>query len=1137
MITYNDVYTESLKYFNQDELAANVFVSKYALKNKDEYLETTPDDMFRRISTEFARIEFQKFDRTNIKPLTYDEIYNLLKDFKYIIPQGSPLFGIGNYHQYISLSNCFVLESPDDSYGGILKTDQELVQISKRRGGIGLDISKLRPEGMPTSNASRTSTGIIPFMQRYSNSINEVGQNGRRGALMMTIDCHHPQVEDFIESKVDLKKITGANISVKLSNEFLNAVKNKEKYELRFPIDYKERGIEPLVSKLVDANEVWTKIIKNAHASAEPGILFWDNIINNSPADSYASLGFSTVSTNPCIVGETLIAVADGRNAVTIKQLVDENATVPVYSTSMDGQIQIKMARNFRKTGNKKEVWKLTLDDDSTLIATPDHKIFTKYNEYIELKKLKPNMSLSPFNTFESNNGYRQVSNVGSKMIGGMHRNRRQYRLIHEFYSGEIIDSKIFAIHHKDHFKYNDSYSNLEVITHEEHMEYHNIRGDKNPIMIMKKRGTFEDYKKRNSFYNVDGKQNPRYIDISNDELIKEGKKLLERDGKLGRNAWIKYAKENGLPQILNSTCRFGGFNNFKSIVIGNHKVKSVEFYGYEDVYDCTVDDNSNYCIITSYSDDKYIKSSGICVHNCGEIPLSPYDSCRLMVLNLFSYVDNPFSKTPFFNYPLFSKHVQYAQRLMDDLIDLEIEHIDRIIEKIDKDPESDEIKLTEKDLWVKIRKAARLGRRTGLGLTALGDTLAALNVGYATDGSLIDVDNIYKSLMIHSYRASVEMAKEIGPFPIWNSSLEKDNEFILRIKDCDEQLYNDMKLYGRRNISCNTSAPVGSVSLISQTTSGIEPLFMMSYKRRKKLNSTESDIVPDFIDQNDIRWKEFDVYHPKLKLWMDITGETDIAKSPWYGFCADDINWKKRVELQATAQKYIDHSISSTLNLPESATIDDIKMIYETAWESGCKGVTVYRKNSRSGVLIDTTTKKDTNDIVKTTAPKRPKSINAEVYHFKILKENYNVVVGLLNKEPYEIFVSKYDVYSDNTCIPKEVKDGKIVKMKRGHYELITENKNYIISGETLDETVESLTRMISISLRHGVDISFIVQQLEKTKGDLYSFSKALSRALKKYIKDGVKVSGDNCPECNSNNLIREDGCIKCSNCAYSRC
>lgn len=820
MITYNDVYSESLEYFNQDELAANVFVSKYALKNKDEYLETTPDDMFRRISTEFARIEFQKFDKTNIKPLTYDEIYNLLKDFKYIIPQGSPLFGIGNYHQYISLSNCFVLESPDDSYGGILKTDQELVQISKRRGGIGLDISKLRPEGMPTSNASRTSTGIIPFMQRYSNSINEVGQNGRRGALMMTIDCHHPQVEDFIESKVDLKKITGANISVKLSNEFLNAVKNKEKYELRFPIDYKERGIEPLVSKLVDANEVWTKIIKNAHASAEPGILFWDNIINNSPADSYASLGFSTVSTNPC-----------------------------------------------------------------------------------------------------------------------------------------------------------------------------------------------------------------------------------------------------------------------------------------------------------------------------GEIPLSPYDSCRLMVLNLFSYVDNPFSKTPFFNYPLFSKHVQYAQRLMDDLIDLEIEHIDRIIEKIDKDPESDEIKLTEKDLWVKIRKAARLGRRTGLGLTALGDTLAALNVGYATDGSLIDVDNIYKSLMIHSYRASVEMAKEIGPFPIWNSSLEKDNEFILRIKDCDEQLYNDMKLYGRRNISCNTSAPVGSVSLISQTTSGIEPLFMMSYKRRKKLNSTESDIVPDFIDQNDIRWKEFDVYHPKLKLWMDITGETDIAKSPWHGFCADDINWKKRVELQATAQKYIDHSISSTLNLPESATIDDIKMIYETAWESGCKGVTVYRKNSRSGVLIDTTTKKDTNDIVKTTAPKRPKSINAEVYHFKILKENYNVVVGLLNKEPYEIFVSKYDVYSDNTCIPKEVKDGKIVKMKRGHYELITENKNYIISGETLDETVESLTRMISISLRHGVDISFIVQQLEKTKGDLYSFSKALSRALKKYIKDGVKVSGDNCPECNSNNLIREDGCIKCSNCGFSKC
>jgi len=811
--SYDDCYSESLKYFNGDELATSVFLSKYALQdNEGNFLEKTPDDMFHRISKEFYRIENNKFK----EPLSEEEIYELLKDFKYIIPQGSPLFGIGNYYQYISLSNCFVLESPSDSYGGILKTDEELVQISKRRGGIGIDISNLRPEGFRTSNASKTSTGIIPFMQRYSNSINEVGQNGRRGALMISISIHHKQIEDFIKSKTDLTKITGANISVRLTDEFLNAVKNNEKYELRFPIDYKEKKIDPEYSEMVDANDIWNKIIKSAHATAEPGILFWDNIINNSPADSYTSQGFSTTSTNPC-----------------------------------------------------------------------------------------------------------------------------------------------------------------------------------------------------------------------------------------------------------------------------------------------------------------------------GEIPLSPYDSCRLMVLNLFNYVENPFTEKSFFNFDLFSKHVQKAQRLMDDLIDLEIEHINRIIQKIDNDPEDIDILFTERNLWKKIKKSAIDGRRTGLGLTALGDCLAALNLGYTSDEGLKIANDIYKQLMLNTYKSSVNISKELGPFPIWNYDLEKDNEFLLRIKDIDLDLYNDMKLYGRRNISCNTSAPVGSISILTQTTSGIEPIFMMSYKRRKKINLIDKDINPDFIDQNGIKWKEFDVYHPKLKLWMDITGEIDINKSPWFNNCADDINWQKRIELQANVQRYIDHSISVTVNLPETATVNDIKMIYETAWQSGCKGSTIYRKNSRSGVLIDNSTQRG-NSLIKTTAPKRPKEISGEVYHFKISGESFHVTVGLLNNEPYEIFVGKNNGIIN---IPKEIKSGKIIKIHRGDYELVSDNKKYKLDSEYLHDTTEALTRMISTSLRHGVDISFIVQQLEKTKGDLYSFSKALSRALKKYIKDGVKVSGDNCPECKSINLIRENGCIKCADCGASRC
>lgn len=823
--SYEEALQSSVEYFNGDELAAKVFVDKYALRNeKQQMVEKSPDQMHRRIAKEFARIEKKKFNN----PLTEDQIYDLMKGFGRIVAQGSPMYGIGNKYQFISLSNCYVVSSPLDAYGSIMEADENLVQISKRRGGVGIDISHLRPCGAPTKNAARTSTGVVSFAERYSNSIREVGQAGRRGALMITLDVHHPDILEFAKVKRDLSKVTGANISIRLSDEFLKAVDANENYEQRWPIDSKN----PTISKTVSARSVWNVIVENAHHMAEPGLLFWDTIIKESPADCYANLGFATISTNPC-----------------------------------------------------------------------------------------------------------------------------------------------------------------------------------------------------------------------------------------------------------------------------------------------------------------------------SEIPLSAFDSCRLMLLNAFGYVEKPFTKNAFFNFEKFNADAEICQRLMDDLVDLEIECVDRILGKIEADPENREVKSREIKLWNNIRAAAINGRRTGTGTTAIGDTLAALGLAYTSDEGIKMTEEIYKNLKLSAFRSSVAMAKEIGSFPIWNPELEKNNPFLNRIKDEDSKLYADMQKYGRRNIALLTTAPAGSVSILTQTSSGIEPQFMVEpYVRRKKGNPGDTGFRSDFVDQNGDHWMEFKVYPPKVKMWMDVTGETDLKKSPWRGSTASELEWRKRVYLQSVAQKHLDHAISSTLNLPSDVTIESVDEIYRTAWKSGCKGITIYRDGCRTGVLVAETQNKEANDeIMQTKAPKRPETLPCDVHHCSVKSKPYFVIVGKMKDKPYEVFASMNQISEseEDMLISKNFNEGTLTKEARGNYraDLTDKNDNKMTIkkiGDRLSEEEAGLTRMISTALRHGADVQFIVHQLEKAEGIMHGFSKSISRALKKYIADGTEVSGETCGSCKTQEkcaLIRQEGCIICKSCGWSKC
>ncbi len=836
--SHNQVMEEATKYFKGDVLAANVWMNKYALKDSEGNLyELTPDDMHIRIAREIARIE-KKYPN----PLSEEEIYELLKDFKYIIPQGSPMAGIGNHFQVASLSNCFVIgnNGNSDSYGGIMKVDQEQVQLMKRRGGVGHDLSHIRPNGSPVKNSALTSTGIVPFMERYSNSTREVAQGGRRGALMLSISIKHPDSESFIDAKLEEGKVTGANVSVKIDNEFMKAVVENKTYKQQYPINSEN----PIFTKEINARELWNKIINNAWQSAEPGILFWDTIIKESIPDCYDDMGFKTVSTNPC-----------------------------------------------------------------------------------------------------------------------------------------------------------------------------------------------------------------------------------------------------------------------------------------------------------------------------GEIPLCPYDSCRLLAINLYSYVENPFTDEASFNSELFVKHARMAQRMMDDIIDLELEKIDKILEKIDNDPEEEEIKRVERNLWLNIKMKALEGRRTGFGITAEGDMLAALGCKYGSEVATNFSVEVHKMLAIEAYRSSVIMAKERGQFPLYDAQREANNPFILRLKEAVPLLYQDMILYGRRNIALLTIAPTGSVSICTQTTSGIEPVFMVSYKRRRKVNPNDKNVKVSFTDELGDSWEEYNVFHPKFMKWLKVNNynteevknyneaqlEEIIEKSPYYKATSNDIDWVNKVKMQGAVQKWVDHSISVTVNVPKDTSKDLVSTIYQTAWESGCKGITIYREGSRSGVLISNSdTKEDLYEFKETKAPPRPKKLEAEVVRFQNDYEKWVAVVGLLNNRPYEVFTGK----ADGFYLPPWVTKGWVIRNKvegeKARYDFQFEDKEgYKVTIEGLSRSFNkeywNYAKLISGILRHGMPLHFAVDLISNLNLDgdsINTWKTGVVRALKKYIPDGTEAIDTACPECGAKGgLVYKEGCLACKHCGYSKC
>jgi ribonucleotide reductase alpha subunit len=1093
------IQAELLNYFNGDELAPDVFW-KYALRDSGNApVETHPDQIHRRLAREFARIE-AKYPN----PLGEREIYELLKDFKKVVPQGSPMSGVGNPYQLQSLSNCFVVDSPHDSYSGILFTDQEQVQIMKRRGGVGFDISPIRPRGMLTTNAARTTDGIGVFMERFSNSTREVAQGGRRGALMLSIHCCHPEIDTFIDIKRDLKKVTGANISIRFTDEFMQAVESGSDFTLRWPVECSPEEAE--VTRVVNARQIWEKFVDAAWSSAEPGALFWDTVTREGIADLYADDGFATKSTNPCVTGDTEVMVADGRGFVDIKTLAEEGRDVPVFACDESGKIVIKTMRNPRVTGKNAQVYRVTVEGGHTFRATGNHKMIMRDGTQREVKDLVQGDSLwishhvnGKFS--EALPGLRPTSSQDYSWIRGGSRSwKAAHRMIWEHFNGKKID-RGEVIHHADFNSLNNQADNLILMSKEDHDRYHAdlIKGESNPIFKIKSNPErFAEYSKKMS-QSVSGLNNPRAYSASNAEIVDAIARLtIQNRRRVTKGDWQDFARENGYPTFLNGfrtgektfaelcydvavscgvstdicdldprtanralraeddgylwrvsagdlqverTCEwcknkfwtgydrrevsfcghscsntysnrqlgknekrtetlravhaakgekkrtaqleaftslraslgrhpaasewtaackemdcsprlgtkngFASWQDLKSAAESfNHRVISVEAVGSEDVYNGTVDDVHTFCFRVGKESIEGFKNDADLVlasRQCGEIPLSPYDSCRLMVINLTAFVKNPFKPTAEFDYIAFHETAVRAQRLMDDLIDLELECVDKILEKIERDPQPDHVKKIERDLWSKIREAGAKGRRTGLGVTGLGDAIAALGIKYGSGLSIAVTEDIYRALAVGAHSSSLQLAAERGAFPAFSYEKECNHAYLRKVINACHlngvDAWEMWKETGRRNIALTTTAPVGSVSILTQTTSGIEPAFLLSYKRRRKVTPGDATSRVDFVDPLGDKWQEYTVYHHWFKKWMDVTGLSDPKDSPYWGGTANDIDWVSSVEIQAAAQGWIDHSISKTCVSGDALVETNKGLLYadEIASDSGC--------------------------------------------------------------------------------------------------------------------------------------------------------------------------------------------------------
>lgn len=1030
--TYAEARSIALEYFGGDELAADVLIGKYALKDADgNVYEATPEHIQRRLAREFARIE-AKYPN----PMSEDEIFELFSDWS-VSPQGSPMSGIGNKFQIQSLSNCFVIESPYDSYGGIMHSDEQLTQIMKRRGGCGVDISTLRPRGFSTKNAALTTDGPALFMQRFSNTTREVGQEGRRGALMLSISVHSPDVLYFANIKRDKNLVTGANVSIKFTDEFMEAVEKGEKYQQRFPV---EKDVPHQFEKWVDAREVWMNCMAAARDCSEPGGFFWDTVTRLSPIDCYADIGYKTLSTNPCFTGDTKVAVADGRGYVTLKQLADEEVDVQVYARDASGGVVIKTMRHPRLTGQKLPVFKVTVEGGHTFTATGNHKMV--------------------------------MVDGTEKQVGDLQMGDQLYAITHCHID---TDTRVTWTKH--------SRNTLVTKTCEHCGQYFQIPYSAREV----------------AFCSAECSQ--KYL------ASKTTKHILK-------------ASEQ--------TCI----------------VQSIEHAGYEDVYNGTVDDVHNFFIAVGEEQYKNDSNAMLLINtkNCGELPLSKFDSCRLLYINFSKFVNNPFTKDASFDYERFAVVAQKAQRLMDDLVDLELKAVEAIIEKVKSDPEPENIKRNELELWQNIYETAFNGRRTGLGITALGDLFAYMGMKYGSPESIKLTGDVYRALAVNSYKSSVQMAKERGSFPVFELLKEKDHVFIQRIMSQDAELYADYLKYGRRNIGNLTTAPVGSQSILTQTTSGCEPVLWISARRKRKLTNADKQARVDQIDAQGDRWQFYNVFHPGYKKWMEITGETDETKSPYYGSTIEEIDPMTKVDIQAAAQYWVDHSISNTCNLPKDVTTEQVADLFMRAWKTGCKGMTVYRVGSRDAVIVKEGD--DKKEAAASTA-KRPKELPCDIHRSNIGGQQYVVLVGLLDDKPYEVFAG----LQESIEIPKKAKKGFLVKNgkdKTGNttynLKIMIDEDDYMMIKDVVTQfdnpTYGAFTRTISMILRMGAPVSDLVEQLRKDKNsDIMSFSSCIARVLSKgYIKDGASAGGL-CSNCGSKELKYIEGCATCASCGYSKC
>lgn len=1107
--TKENVFKSTLEYFNGDELATDVWIKKYCLKDENYLYELNPDQMHRRLAKEIARIE-SKYPN----PLSEEEIYETLKNFTRIVLQGSPMSGIGNDFQIVSLSNCFVIgnENKSDSYGGIMKLDQEMVQLQKRRGGVGLDLSFIRPTGSPVKNSAITSTGVVPFMERYSNSTKEVAQDGRRGALMESISIKHPDAEKFIDAKLTEGKVTGANVSIKLHDDFMRTAlnDNNNDYLQSYPIDLENVSLDQIDKydeiitvtnnegdsvgyiKKIDAKRIWNKIIHNAWKSAEPGVLFWDKIISESIPDCYKEFGFGTTSTNPCFHPNTLIETVKGR--IPIK---DITSPIEVYSMDENNKLCIRKASaSFISKKNAKTL-KITLKNGNNIQVTPEHKLYVHEKGWVEAQDIK-----------EGDRIVHLVRNRRGKRYHGVKLTTQHYRdfimehhLVYNGVKGEF-DTSTHSIHHKDGDTHNNSIDNLECMLSNEHNRYTALN------------------------------DNPQTHQIRNE------------NGKFVSTGIKATPKISNVPDHLKTNLRNKYYHSVVSITEGE----------ITDVYDIQVDDT--HCLI----------ANNMVAHNCGEIPLCPYDSCRLTVLNLYGYVVNPFTENAYFDWDLFKKDVIKAQRYMDDIIDLEIEKIDKIIEKIDSDPEDEFIKIYEKNLWIKIKEMTIKGRRTGLGVTAEGDMLAALGLTYGTDEGNDFCVEVHKTLKLEAYRSSVIMAKERGAFPVYNSELEDNNPFINRIKNEDIDLYTMMQKYGRRNIALLTIAPTGTTSLMTQTTSGIEPVFLPAYMRRRKINPQEKNVRVDFVDSEGQSWMEYPVFHHKFETWLKIKGynieevknmtktqlDEIVKTSPYYKATSNDVDWVKKVEMQGRIQEHVDHSISVTVNLPKDTTEEIVAKVYETGWRSGCKGLTIYRDGCRSGVLISNKSdnKKNVETFSDNHAPKRPKRLKGEIHRFQNNLEKWIAVVGIKDGRPYELFTGR--LQNGLSELPISIKECEVVKkviidkngkkLKRYDIEYVDANGNkqvYEGINKTFNPEFWNYAKLISGILRHGMPLVKaleLIESLSFSEEHINSWKNGVIRVIKRYIKDGEKSKGE-CPVCGGEDFEFKEGCLMCTGCGFSKC